>query len=107
MSGTCLRTLCIAQSTVSSQSAKAPTTRRTQYFEMFGLRAIYHDGWVACTTPPTPLGVKDDPPNDPVTYAEAVMSGDGRDPHSLPGDVYAQVLAEVERAFARHIGRGE
>lgn len=49
----------------------------------------------------------DDPPNDPVTYAEAVMSGDGRDPHSLPGDVYAQVLAEVERAFARHIGRGE
>ncbi len=31
--------------------AKAPSTRRTQYFEMFGHRAIYHDGWVACTTP--------------------------------------------------------
>ncbi len=30
---------------------KAPSTRRTQYFEMFGNRAIYHDGWVACTTP--------------------------------------------------------
>jgi arylsulfatase A-like enzyme len=30
---------------------KAPSTRRTQYFEMFGQRAIYHDGWVACTTP--------------------------------------------------------
>ncbi len=29
----------------------APSTRRTQYFEMFGNRAIYHDGWVACTTP--------------------------------------------------------
>jgi arylsulfatase A-like enzyme len=30
---------------------KAPSTRRTQYFEMFGNRGIYHDGWVACTTP--------------------------------------------------------
>ncbi|MDX1965670.1 MAG: arylsulfatase, partial [Planctomycetaceae bacterium] len=34
--------------------AKAPGTRRTQYFEMFCNAAIYHDGWVACTTPPTP-----------------------------------------------------
>jgi arylsulfatase len=32
--------------------AKAPSTRLTQYFEMFGQRAVYHDGWVACTTPP-------------------------------------------------------
>ena len=37
----------------SFDDAKAPSTRRTQYFEMFGQRAIYHDGWVACTTPPT------------------------------------------------------
>ena len=29
----------------------APSTRRTQYFEMLGNRAIYHDGWVAATTP--------------------------------------------------------
>ncbi len=35
----------------SFNDPKAPTTRRTQYFEMFGNRAIYHDGWVACTTP--------------------------------------------------------
>jgi len=31
--------------------AKAPSTHTTQYFEMFGNRAIYHDGWVAATTP--------------------------------------------------------
>jgi len=31
--------------------SKAPSARRTQYFEMFGNRGIYHDGWVACTTP--------------------------------------------------------
>ena len=28
--------------------------RTTQYFEMLGNAAIYHDGWVACTTPPIP-----------------------------------------------------
>ncbi|MBI5315234.1 MAG: arylsulfatase [Nitrospirae bacterium] len=35
----------------SFNDAKAPSARRTQYFEMFANRAIYHDGWVACTTP--------------------------------------------------------
>jgi len=30
---------------------QALTKRRTQYFEMFGNRAIYHDGWIAATTP--------------------------------------------------------
>jgi arylsulfatase len=35
-------------------NASAPSTRTTQYFEMLGNRAIYHDGWVAATTPTTP-----------------------------------------------------
>ncbi|MFV0476919.1 MAG: arylsulfatase [Parahaliea sp.] len=30
-------------------SAKAPAVRDTQYFEVGGHRAIYHDGWVAAT----------------------------------------------------------
>jgi arylsulfatase len=33
---------------------KAPPARRTQYFEMLANRALYHDGWVACTTPKRP-----------------------------------------------------
>src|SRR5260370_24497016 len=33
-------------------NAKAQSKRRTQYFEMFANRAIYNDGWIACTTPP-------------------------------------------------------
>lgn len=33
----------------STDDAKAADTRRTQYFEMFGNRGIYHEGWVACT----------------------------------------------------------
>ena len=33
----------------STDDAKAADRRTTQYFEMFGNRGIYHDGWVACT----------------------------------------------------------
>lgn len=33
-------------------SPTAKSVHRTQYFEMFGNRAIYSDGWVAATTPP-------------------------------------------------------
>lgn len=32
-------------------SAKAPEKHTTQYFEMFGNRALYKDGWVAATHP--------------------------------------------------------
>jgi arylsulfatase len=32
--------------------AKAPSRRRTQYFEMLGNRALYSDGWIASTIPP-------------------------------------------------------
>jgi arylsulfatase A-like enzyme len=33
----------------SIHDAKAKDRHTTQYFEMFGNRGIYHDGWVACT----------------------------------------------------------
>jgi Sulfatase len=33
----------------SADDAKAADQRKTQYFEMFGNRGIYHEGWVACT----------------------------------------------------------
>jgi arylsulfatase len=34
--------------------ANAPSQHTTQYFEMFANRALYHDGWVAATTPVAP-----------------------------------------------------
>jgi arylsulfatase len=40
--------------TFDKANASAPSKRDTQYFEMFGNRGIYHDGWYACTTPPAP-----------------------------------------------------
>ena len=33
----------------SADDAKVAERRKTQYFEMFGNRGIYHEGWVACT----------------------------------------------------------
>ena len=40
--------------TFDKSNADAPSKHETQYFEMVGNRAIYHDGWVAATTPPQP-----------------------------------------------------
>ncbi len=51
----------------SFDSAQAPSHRQTQYFEMLGNRALYHDGWIAATTPkrlpwqPTAQPGADDP----------------------------------------------
>ena len=33
-------------------NANASSRRKTQYFEMLSMRGIYHDGWMASTTPP-------------------------------------------------------
>jgi arylsulfatase len=38
--------------TFDKANAHAPSHRTTQYFEMLGNRAIYNNGWIACTTPP-------------------------------------------------------
>jgi len=51
--------------TWAKAGANAPSTHKTQYFEMFGNRAIYHDGWIACTTPiQAPWVMTADPPAD-------------------------------------------
>ncbi|MGZ8159295.1 MAG: arylsulfatase [Methylobacter sp.] len=48
----------------SFDNAAAPDTRKTQYFEMTGNRAIYHDGWFAGTIHRAPWEVK---PRRPLT----------------------------------------
>jgi arylsulfatase len=42
--------------------AKAADRRKTQYFEMFGNRAIYHEGWVAATRHSIPWVLSENPP---------------------------------------------
>ena len=49
-------------------NANAPTRHTTQYFETLGNRAIYHDGWVAATTPATlPWQLSTKPAPDVIT----------------------------------------
>ncbi len=43
-------------------NANAPSTNKTQYFEMLGNRALYSDGWIASTTPKRLLGSRPQPP---------------------------------------------
>jgi arylsulfatase len=41
--------------TFDEANAKAPSTRKTQYFELVSNRGIYNDGWFANTTPFAPV----------------------------------------------------
>jgi arylsulfatase A-like enzyme len=46
----------------SADAPKAADRRTTQYFEMFGNRGIYHQGWVACTRHSIPWLMAKNPP---------------------------------------------
>lgn len=54
--------------TFDKANANAPTRHTTQYFEMLGNRSIYHEGWVAATTPVTlPWELSSKQPPDVIT----------------------------------------
>src|SRR5271157_1246342 len=54
--------------TWNKANADTPSRHSTQYFEMLGNRAIYHDGWLACTTPATlPWELSNAPPPDVIS----------------------------------------
>ena len=46
----------------STDDPKAADARKTQYFEMFGNRAIYHEGWIAATRHSIPWVLTENPP---------------------------------------------
>jgi hypothetical protein len=51
--------------TFDKANADAPPKHTTQYFEIFGMRALYHEGWVAATTPyRAPWDLNGKTPND-------------------------------------------
>lgn len=54
--------------TFDAKNAAAPSTHKTQYFEMMGDRAIYHDGWIASTKVMRPPWDTMAPPKDPMTF---------------------------------------
>ena len=54
--------------TFDAKNAKAPSTHKTQYFEMFGDRAIYHEGWMASTKVERPPWEVAGPAKDPMNF---------------------------------------
>jgi hypothetical protein len=53
--------------TFDSANANASSKRETQYFEMLGNRALYHNGWIAVTPPPQPPWLLGTAPMPPLT----------------------------------------
>jgi len=85
--------------TLNEANAKAPSTRETQYFEMVGNRAIYHNGWIAATTPPSPpwlMGTGKMPPIDEYKWELYNITED----YSEANDVAAQQPAKLKELQA-------
>jgi arylsulfatase A-like enzyme len=61
--------------------AERPSERKTQYFETLGNRAIYHEGWVAATTPATiPWVLSSAPAPDVITGYQWELYNVAEDP---------------------------
>jgi len=54
--------------TFDAKNATAPSTHKTQYFEMMGDRALYHEGWLASTKVMRPPWDVVAAVKDPMTY---------------------------------------
>jgi arylsulfatase len=87
--------------TFSKKNARAPSTHKTQYFEMMGDHAIYHDGWIASTRvmrPPWVLAssVSQDPGGFP--YELYDLSKDWTQSNDVAAK-YPEKLKELEKLF--------
>jgi arylsulfatase len=85
----------------SFDDAKAEALHVTQYFEMFGHRSIYHDGWRAvCPWPGTSFTESGRKFGDPISYDELTrLDAEGWELYNLNED-WAETndLAKSERA---------
>jgi arylsulfatase len=85
----------------SFEDAEAVGRRTTQYFEMLGNRAIYHEGWIASTTPRVAPWAMDGPDGDVATSYTWELYDLSRD-FSQARDLAAErpeKLAELEQLF--------
>jgi arylsulfatase len=79
----------------------AKSTRQTQYFEMFGNRALYHDGWIASTPPPAPpwlMGTEKLPPLDDYKWELYNLAEDYSQNNDLAAK-YPDKLKELQKLF--------
>jgi hypothetical protein len=74
--------------------ADAPETHRTQYYEMFGCRALYHDGWKAVTYQEIQA---DDPPLDQAAWELYDLRADPSECHDLAAEEPDRLAELVDR----------
>jgi arylsulfatase len=93
--------------TFDEKNAKAPSQHKTQYFEMFGDHAIYHEGWLAGTKVMRPpwdaaggLGV------DPFTFPWELynLNEDFSQSTDLAAK-YPEKVAEMKKLFLEEAGK--
>jgi arylsulfatase len=78
----------------------AKETHTTQYFEMFGNRGIYHDGWVACTRHSIPWLMVPLPPLSKDTWELYHVAEDFSEAHDLATQDPAK-LKELQDLFTK------
>jgi arylsulfatase A-like enzyme len=83
----------------SFANATAPTTHTTQYFEMFGNRGIYHDGWTAVTRHSTPWDITGVPPKFADDKWELYNTNDDFSQSRDLADKNPAKLKELQRLF--------
>ena len=76
----------------------APETHTTQYFEMFGNRGIYHDGWIAATRHSIPWVMAPLPPLTQGVWELYDMKADFTQAHDLAAQNPAK-LKELQEVF--------
>jgi arylsulfatase len=84
----------------SADDAKAKDRRTTQYFEMFGNRGIYHDGWVACTRHSIPWLMAQNPPLEQDVWELYDVNADFSEAEDLAAENPAK-LKELQEVFLR------
>jgi arylsulfatase A-like enzyme len=85
--------------------AKVPTKHTTQYFEMIGNRDVYHNGWVACTTPVRlPWEATADPSPDDFKWELYHVTEDFAEANNLAA-ANREKLKELQAVFDREAKR--
>ncbi len=88
----------------SADSAQAAERRTTQYFEMFGNRGIYHEGWVACTRHSIPWLMAELPAVKDDVWELYHVSEDFSEADNL-AERYPEKLKELQDLFLKEAAR--
>ncbi|MFM1723305.1 arylsulfatase [Rhodococcus sp. PAM 2766] len=91
----------------SFDDADAADRRTTQYFEVFGNRGIYHEGWVACTAHRVPMqAASTDVPFEDDVWELYDTTVDWTEARNLAG-THPDKLARMQELFDREARRNQ